>query len=79
MRDLLPGGYGRYKFFRLELGGGRRLRQEVFYLAYHLHWPWSEIMELAVGERQAFVRMLAERIDEDNRAWETLTDRLKRG
>jgi hypothetical protein len=36
-------------------------------------------MELAVGERQAFVRMLAERIDEDNRAWETMTDRLKRG
>jgi hypothetical protein len=36
-------------------------------------------MELAVGERQAFVQMLAEKIDEDNRVWETLAERLKRG
>jgi hypothetical protein len=36
-------------------------------------------MELAVGERQAFVWMLAERIEADNQAFEALGERLKRG
>jgi len=36
-------------------------------------------MGLAVDERKAFVGLLADRIDEDNRAWESLTERLKRG
>ena len=79
MQGLLPGGYRRDKFFRLTPGGGDRLRREVFYLAYHLHWPWSEIMALTVDERRAFVEMLADRIEEDNRAWEDLNNRLRKG
>jgi len=78
VRDLLQGSYRCDKFFRLTPGGGDRLRREVFYLAYHLHWPWSEIMALTVDERRAFVEMLADRIEEDNRIWEDLTKRFKR-
>jgi hypothetical protein len=51
----------------------------VFYLAYHLHWPWSEIMSLDLGERRAYVRMLAQRIETENQAFETLSERLRRG
>ncbi len=51
----------------------------MFYLAYHLHWPWSEIMELDVGERQTYVRMLAQRIEAENQAFEALSERLRRG
>jgi hypothetical protein len=36
-------------------------------------------MGLAIDERQAFVNMLAARIDEENQAWETLTEEWKRG
>lgn len=78
MWNHVPGGVGRLAFFYFELGGGRRLRQEVFYLAYHLHWPWSEIMGLDVGERRVYVRMLAERIAEENDAFAALSQRLRR-
>jgi hypothetical protein len=53
------------------------MRQEVFYLAYHLHWSWSEIMGLDVSERRVYVRLLAQRIETDNQALKTLTDRIK--
>ena len=53
------------------------MRQEVFYLAYHLHWSWSEIMGLDISERRAYVRMLAERIETDNEALEVLNKRLQ--
>lgn len=77
MWDHVRGGVGRFKFFRIELGGGRRLRQEVFYLAYHLHWSWNEIMNLELDERRAYVYMLAGRIEQENRAVEELEERLK--
>jgi hypothetical protein len=51
----------------------------VFYLAYHLHWSRSEIMDLDMNERQLFVQMLAERIEAENQAFEALGERLKRG
>lgn len=73
---FVSGGDGPIEFFRVELGGGRRLRQEIFYLAYHLHWPWSEIMNLDVGERRAYVQMLAQRIEDENRALDALRERL---
>lgn len=76
MRDHLSRSHGSLPFFRVELGGGRRLRQEVFYLAYHLHWPWSEIMSLDAGERRVYVQMLAERIEDENRAFEAARQRL---
>lgn len=51
----------------------------MFYLAYHLHWSWSEIMNLDLTERRAFVRMLAERIQAENSEMEALGERLRRG
>jgi hypothetical protein len=42
------------------------LRQEIFFLAYHLHWSWSEIMDMATAERRAFVRLLSEQIEREN-------------
>jgi len=32
----------------------------VFALGYHLHWSYSESMDLEIDERQAYVRLLAE-------------------
>ena len=42
------------------------LRKEVFFLAYHLHWSWTELMDLAAGERRAFVQLLIEQIKREN-------------
>ena len=42
------------------------LRQEVFFLAYHLHWSWSEIMDLESSERRMFVELLSEQIEREN-------------
>jgi hypothetical protein len=39
----------------------------VFYLAYHLHWSWRDILELDIEERRAYVQLLAVRIAEENR------------
>lgn len=38
----------------------------MFYLAYHLHWSWSEIMNLDTHERKYFVSLLADRIEAEN-------------
>lgn len=46
------------------------LRREVFYLSYHLHWSHAEIVGLEVSERRAFVALLSEEIDRNNRAYE---------
>jgi hypothetical protein len=63
---------------RARLGGATRLREEIFYLAYHLHWSRTEIMSLDISERQDFVRMLAERIEAENKAAEELGELLRR-
>ncbi len=36
-----------------------RLREEVAYIAYHFHWPLTEILELEHAERQAWVEEVA--------------------
>ncbi|HUO71290.1 MAG TPA: hypothetical protein VMU39_10975 [Solirubrobacteraceae bacterium] len=38
----------------------------MFFLAYHLHWSWSELMDLESSERRAFVRLLVEQIEREN-------------
>jgi hypothetical protein len=38
----------------------------VFFLAYHLHWSWSELMGLESAERRAYVRLLVEQIEREN-------------
>lgn len=36
-----------------------RLHEEVAYMAYHFHWPYHEIMQLAHRERQRWVAEIA--------------------
>lgn len=43
-----------------------QLRQEVFFLGYHLHWSHAELMDLEAGERRAYVRLLVEQIEREN-------------
>ena len=42
------------------------MRQEAFFLAYHLHWSWLEIMTMPTGERREYVRLLGEQIEREN-------------
>ena len=42
------------------------LRAEIFFLAYHLHWSWSELMDLDCAERRSYVRLLVEQIEREN-------------
>lgn len=42
------------------------LRSEIFFLAYHLHWSWGDLMALDTAERQAYVRLLVEQIEREN-------------
>jgi hypothetical protein len=44
----------------------------VFYLAYHLHWSCTDILALDLGERRDYVRLLAIRVDAENRALEAV-------
>lgn len=48
----------------------------MFYLAYHLHWSSESILALDLGERRAFVQMLARRIEADNVALDAVGRRL---
>jgi hypothetical protein len=41
------------------------LRQEVFFLAYHLHWSHSEAVDLPVGDRWAYVRLLIDQLERE--------------
>ena len=46
-----------------------RLTEEVAYLAYYFHWPYSQIMDLDHLERQRWVEEAArinERLNERN-------------
>jgi hypothetical protein len=42
------------------------LRREVFFLAYHLHWSWEELMNMPSDDRRAFVRLLIDQIEREN-------------
>ncbi|SFK68437.1 DUF6760 family protein [Geodermatophilus ruber] len=35
--------------------GAQRVLEEVSYVAYHFHWPLSEILDLEHPDRQRFV------------------------
>jgi hypothetical protein len=59
---------GSQQFFFAAVGDDSQLRQEVFYVAYHLHWGYDEILDLETVERRHFVRMLTEEIDRHNAA-----------
>lgn len=36
-----------------------RLFEEVAYIAYHFHWPLTDIMEMAHDDRQEWVTQIA--------------------
>ncbi|MEM7305804.1 MAG: DUF6760 family protein [Planctomycetota bacterium] len=60
-----PGQPGYDPFFVTGLSA-EALRQEVFFLSYHLHWSWTEIMGLESSERREFVKLLAKQIEREN-------------
>jgi hypothetical protein len=37
----------------------------VFFLAYHLHWGMSEVLDMATSERWDYVRLLAEQLERE--------------
>lgn len=37
----------------------------MFFLAYHLHWGHSEAVELPIGERWAYIRLLSEQLERE--------------
>lgn len=65
MRKRDPRQFGHDEFFSSGVSLAQ-LQREVFFLAYHLHWSHTELMDMAVGERHEFVRLLAEQIDQEN-------------
>lgn len=38
----------------------------MFFLAYHLHWPYSELLMLDSAERRAYVELLIDQIEREN-------------
>jgi hypothetical protein len=42
------------------------LRKEIFFLAYHLHWSWSDLMDMDVEERRTYTQLLMEQIEREN-------------
>ncbi|HXQ45450.1 MAG TPA: hypothetical protein VN806_02475 [Caulobacteraceae bacterium] len=77
MRRAVRSISGGLEFFFAQLNA-QRLREETFYLAYHLHWSRDDILALETPERRDYVRMLAARIEADNAAAEQLADGLRR-
>jgi hypothetical protein len=65
LRRVVQGDAGYDPFFGAGVGE-EELRKEIFFLAYHLHWSWTEIMDLDVDERRAFVALLIEQIEREN-------------
>jgi len=41
------------------------LYDEVFFLAYHLHWSHSATVELPIGERWGYVRRLIDQLERE--------------
>ena len=44
------------------------LQREVFALAYHLKWSPSEILDLPVADRHAYLQLLSEQLEAERRA-----------
>ncbi len=47
------------------------LWSEMAYLAYHLHWDISSLLDLEHHDRARLIRLVA---DMNDRAWEALSD-----
>jgi hypothetical protein len=38
--------------------GADQLHEEVSYIAYHLHWPLDQLLDLEHQDRQRYVRLV---------------------
>jgi hypothetical protein len=63
-------GAGHVEFLGGFVGEEDRLRREIFFLAYHLHWSHDDIVSLPTEERWAYVRQLAEQLERERDAIE---------
>jgi hypothetical protein len=61
---------GLLQFFGSLVGAEERLQKEAFFLAYHLHWGYADVMDMATGERWEFVRMLAAQLEREQESLE---------
>ncbi len=68
LRPAFPDHARPDRFFLAAAEDPAVLRREVFYLSYHLHWPYLEVMGMDTGERREYVRMLVEAIEHENQA-----------
>lgn len=65
MRSLwqrVPHKLGHEPFFPFGIIGDRGLTQEVFFLAYYLHWSREDILGLAIPERRRYLELLEEQL-----------------
>jgi len=79
LRQLRPSFHcdvGSIQFFISFVVEDDRLRREVFYLAYHLHWSVWDILDLPTEDRWAYVRLLSGRLEEEHEAIEQARSRL---
>ncbi|MFZ3566664.1 DUF6760 family protein [Streptomyces sp. BH097] len=73
MRGLRPGLrglLGHVEFLGGFVGEEERLRGEVFFLAYHLHWSHDDILALPTEDRWYYARRLSEQLQEERAAVE---------
>ena len=56
------------KFFLASVGPDDNLPQEVFFLAYHLHWSHDEILSLDWAERRTYLQLLVDQIERENKS-----------
>jgi len=38
----------------------------VFFLGYHMHWSFEDLMGMEAGERRSYVALLVEQIEREN-------------
>lgn len=53
------------------------LDREIFYLGYHLHWSYNEIIDLPIPKRKTFIRQLTTEIERQNEELENSLKMLK--
>ncbi len=44
------------------------MKEEAFFLAYHLHWSYAEIMAMSTDDRWNFVRLLIDQLEKEKEA-----------
>jgi hypothetical protein len=70
MRAAVHRQPGLLQFFGGFVGSDERLQQEAFFLAYHLHWGYADVMEMSTDERWAFVRLLSAQLEREQESME---------